>query len=93
MIQVSLKSQEFASAELVADSSVKCLLLESQGDGRITLDVQTSRDGVTWGSPVASARLTGAAQEKLDLDLPEGVRKIRALLHNYGEPATISLTV
>jgi hypothetical protein len=92
-LQISLKSQEFTSAELVADSSVKSLLVESTGGGRITLDVQASRDGMTWGTPVASARLVDAAERNLDLDLPEGVRRIRALLHNYGEPATVSLTI
>jgi hypothetical protein len=79
MVSVGLAPAEFAEVEFPCADSAESITLRVIGT--VAVDVQASRDGMTWGTPVAQARLK-TEKKTLRLDLPRGTRKIRALLHN-----------
>jgi len=96
MVSITLNPAEFAEVELPCDATIKSLTLRvktltPRPNGTVIADVQTSNDGLTWSSPVAQARLK-TEERVLPLNLKEGVRKLRVLLHNTSEkPVSVQI--
>lgn len=87
MVSITLNPAEFAEVELPCDDTLSALTARAVGaSGKCRLDVQASRDGLTWASPIAYAWLTSKTSP-IRLNLPERTRKIRALIHNTAAEA------
>jgi hypothetical protein len=90
VVQVTLRSREFFDVEIPCDEALASLAVRAIG-GKCVLAVQSTRDGLTWSSPVAHARL-GSEPTVIKFSLPEGTRKIRALVENTSRlPAHVEL--
>jgi hypothetical protein len=86
VVSVSLNPHEFGEVELPCDDTVTSLTLHASG--KVVADVQASNCGRTWPSPCASARLD-TEERTLLLNLPQGTRKIRVLLHNHSAKSAL----
>jgi hypothetical protein len=80
MVRVPLRSRESRDVELPCDEALTSLSVRAIG-GKCILAVQTSRDGLTWGTPVAHARLD-SEPTIVRFTVPEGTRQIRVLVEN-----------
>src|ERR1700727_557443 len=90
VVQVTLRSREFFDVEIPCDEALTSLAVRAIG-GKCVLAVQSTRDGLTWASPVAHARL-GSGPIVVKFSLPEGTRKIRALVENTSDkPAYVEI--
>ena len=87
MVQVTLQPAEVCEVELLPVSDLAESLTARAFGGKCAVHIQASQDGLTWGSPVASARLSSETT-LLKLKLPVGTRKIRAVLENHVGKAT-----
>lgn len=87
VVQILLQSAEHCEIELPCDDTLGKLTVRAVG-GNCAVDIQASRDGMTWGTPVGSARLHDAQPKTIQFSLPEGTRKIRVLVQNGQGRAT-----
>lgn len=90
MVIVTLQSSEGCEAEFACRDTVAALLVSATG-GSVEVSLQATRDGFTWGSPVASVRVRSESK-LLRFELPERTRAIRAILQNNSRKlATVRL--
>lgn len=91
MVQLTLRSAEHCEVEFPCDEALTELTVRAFG-GRCVIDIQASRDGLTWASPVVSARLTDARPKRLKLRLPKGTRRLRVFVQNaQGRPTHVEI--
>lgn len=90
MVTVTLQSAEGCEAEFACTDALTSLLVSATG-GNVEVSLQATRDGLTWGSPVANARVCEESKV-LRFELPERTRAIRAILQNNSRKlATVRL--
>jgi|SRR5580698_8862700 hypothetical protein len=90
MVQLTLKSREHCGFEFPCDDTVESLSVRAIG-GKCIVAIQSSRDGLTWSSPVAHARL-GSEPTTVRFTVPSGTLKLRALVENTSHrPAHVEI--
>lgn len=83
MVQITLQPAEFCEVEFPCNDTLQSIGARAIG-GKCVLALQTSRDGLTWHSPIVHARLHSEMRQ-VPLVLPEGTRKLRAVIENASD--------